>query len=193
MNGRRLGANVLSLSNRGWSVINATQRPHYPRRERPRYPLNRWLSGLQTRSRRFERQTNSMEKRPSWEANSFSASQEIPRILWNPEVHYCIHKGPPTAPNLSQLNPVHSPSHFLKIRFNIIIPSTPGSPKWSPSLRSPCQNPVCTKIFLSRTSGCDRNTQVYEKHRRSEHSSYIDLTVLHVSAHVWRHPQAESY
>jgi hypothetical protein len=30
---------------------------------------------------------NSMEQRPSWEANSFSASQEIPRILCNPEVH----------------------------------------------------------------------------------------------------------
>jgi hypothetical protein len=87
--------------------------------------------------------TYSIQHSPSWEANWFAASQEIPRILWNPKVHYPIHKFPSPVSILSQLNPVHtSTSHFLKIHLNIILPSTPGSPQWSLSLRFPHLNAV---------------------------------------------------
>ena len=89
---------------------------------------------------------HSMEQSPSWEANRFSASQEIPHILWNQKVHYRNYKRQPTVPILSQLDPIHTlKSYFLKIHFNIIISSNLGSNKWSLSQRFPRQKP-CIRI-----------------------------------------------
>jgi hypothetical protein len=42
--------------------------------------------------------TYPMEQSTSLEANRFAASQEIPSILWNPNVHYRIHKCTPPVP-----------------------------------------------------------------------------------------------
>ena len=52
--------------------------------------------------------TYTMQHSPSWEANWFSASQEIPHILWNSKVHYHIHKHPLPVPVLRQFDPVHA-------------------------------------------------------------------------------------
>ena len=84
-----------------------------------------------------------MVQSPSWEANWFAASQEIPRISWNPKVHYRTQKHTPSVPILGQPNPVHIPtSYLLEIHPNIIHPSTPRSPQWSLSIRFPHQDPI---------------------------------------------------
>jgi len=96
----------------------------------------------------------SMEQSP-WEANRFSASQEIPRILWNPNVHYRIHKCPPLDPILSQLDPIQTlTSHFLKIHLNIILPSTPESPKWSLSHKFLHQKTLYTPLLSPIRATC---------------------------------------
>jgi hypothetical protein len=88
-----------------------------------------------------------IEQSPSWAANRFSASQEIPRVLGNRKVHYRIHKWPPFQ--------------FLKTYLNIILPSTPGSSKWPLSIRFPHQNPLNTSplphmCYMSRPSHSSR-------------------------------------
>ena len=88
----------------------------------------------------------------SWEANWFAASQEIPRISRNPKFHYRTHKRPPPVSILGQPSPVHIlTSHLLEIRPNIIHPSTPRSPQWSPSLRCPHQDPIHPPSLLIHT------------------------------------------
>ena len=60
---------------------------------------------------------------------------------------YPDHKNPPPVLIRSHSNPVHaSPSHFLKIHFNITLSSTPRSSKWSILIRYPNQNPLRTSI-----------------------------------------------
>ena len=96
-----------------------------------------------------------MEQSPSREANRSSASHEIPRILWNPKLNYRFHKISPPVFILSQMNPVRAPSHFFKIHFKTVLPTTPRSTQWSlaPQVTqpAPCMCPSCS-LFVSHNS-----------------------------------------
>jgi hypothetical protein len=115
--------------------------------------------------------TYSMEHSPSWEANQSLqlVKKFFPAFLWNLKVLYRTHKCPPPVPILSQLHPVPTtPSNFLKIHLNILLPSTSGSPQWPLSLRFPHQHPVHTS-FLPHT-------------RHMPHPSHSsDFTTSHVT------------
>jgi hypothetical protein len=62
-----------------------------------------------------------MELSPSWEAANCAATRGLPSILWNPEVHHCVHISLPPVPILSQIDPIPTiPSYLSKIHFNIV-------------------------------------------------------------------------
>jgi len=52
--------------------------------------------------------THSTGQSHPWEADSCIACWEIPCLLQNPKVHYCVHKILLLDPVLSQMNPVHT-------------------------------------------------------------------------------------
>jgi hypothetical protein len=63
-----------------------------------------------------------MELSPSSEANSRSATQELPNNLQNPNVHHHVHKNPPLAPIMSQTNESVS-SYPISLRSILILSS----------------------------------------------------------------------
>jgi len=84
-----------------------------------------------------------VEQSPSWEANSRSASLQIPPPLWNPKVHYRVSQ----VSILRHIQPVHNfPHYFPKIHSNVILLSMPRSSEWSLPFRFFEAQDVTTKL-----------------------------------------------
>jgi hypothetical protein len=57
---------------------------------------------------------------PSWEAANCAATQELPKILWNPKFHHSVHKSPPLI--LSWTKSIQSiPPHPIPLTFILTI------------------------------------------------------------------------
>jgi hypothetical protein len=69
--------------------------------------------------------TNFMELRLPCEAANCAATQRLHSILWNPKVHYSVHKSPSVVPILSQIDPVHTipPISILSTHICLGLPS----------------------------------------------------------------------
>jgi len=99
-----------------------------------------------------------MEQSPSRETNSYSASQDTPRLLWNRKVRYRTHNSLSLAPALSQMHPVHIFTPYLsRFHSNMILSSTPMSSQVVSSLRIFRPTFLCTShlshvYYMSRPS-----------------------------------------
>jgi len=98
--------------------------------------LNRDPSVVQSISQSLRNSLHATQYLKKKRATISLRTQEIPLILWNPQLHCSVQRCRPLGPVLSQASPFHVNLLYLfKVHFNIILPSMPMSSKWFISLQ----------------------------------------------------------
>jgi hypothetical protein len=97
--------------------------------------------------------TYSMVQDIIWKADCHSAYQKI-STLWNPKVHYHVHKSQPVNPILSQMNPVRPIGPYLMSFFHCL-----GCVKESVQVRGTLKHFLTIKNFTVRGCGPTPNPQ----------------------------------
>jgi hypothetical protein len=70
-----------------------------------------------------------MERSYSWEAKGHFTGQKLFYLVYNSRIHRRVHKSTQMNLILGHMNPLHISFCLFNINFNIIVSSTPMSPK----------------------------------------------------------------
>jgi len=102
---------------------------------------------------------NAIEQSHSWETDSHSTSQEIPRLYGTRMFITVFTRARYWSPSwVGLIQSTVSPPYFPKIHSNIFFPSTPRSSRWSLpfSIAVKTSNFTCSKLFdwMFMYTGC---------------------------------------
>jgi hypothetical protein len=81
----------------------------------------------------FISETKCVNHSPPWEPDSLSSSLRLPRLFWDPTVHYHLHINPQLDHIPSLINPIHILTSYFSVHFNNNLTHMFKSLKWFPT------------------------------------------------------------